>query len=372
MPEKRLSIILISSFLTLFLGAWVLISALDRTIGEPQLAKDLLHKSGIYTAIIPSQLAETQKANTSLAGIPLDNPEIQKLLGSSLDAAKIEAEGDKAVDGIYAWLQGTSDKPQIKISATPDQQSLATSLGELAAKHARALPTCSPQGSMASEIATDPFSATCLPIGLTPETVKGLVTGEISTNPALAAETTVTEDDLTLSNGKTITNTFSAAPIWYQRAQMLPLYLVIAASVCAVLLLLILGVKRGVRSVGKHLFVVGVTLAICAVLVAWATNWLFEALTPKGISPDLASAIAKLSALFHDGFRNNIVVLSLFLIGAGAVILVASFVLGRMRRAPAPESLATIEAKTPGSQLKKRHRKAVTRENSISHYKSRK
>jgi hypothetical protein len=347
MLERRLSFILISSLLTLFLGGWVLTSALEHTLGQPQQAKDLLHKSGVYTAIIPSQLAETQKANPSLSGLPLDNPGIQKLLESSLDTKKVQTEGDKAVDGIYAWLEGKQDKPAISLSAMPDQQRLATSLGDLAAKHAATLPTCTPEESMSSEIANDPFAAKCLPMGLSAETVRGLVTGEVATHPALSTETIVTEENLTLTNGKTITDTFSAAPVWYQRAEKLPMYLLIAAGVCTFLLLLILGLRQGFWSVGKHLAIVGITLALCAVLVAWVVSYLFKALMPKGISANLGTALSKLTTLFHDAYRNNIIELSLCLVVAGAFLLGLGFILKRLQHAPTKARPQSAPAAAP-------------------------
>ncbi|HSH18321.1 MAG TPA: hypothetical protein VK978_02980, partial [Candidatus Saccharimonadales bacterium] len=188
MPERRLSFILLSTFLTLFLGGWVLSSALDRTIGEPAQAKDLLNRSGIYQAVVPAQLSEAGRSNPALANLPLDHPEVQKILSTSLGGKQVQTEGDKAVDSLYAWLEGTSPKPDITITAKPDASALAASLSNLAAAHAAKLPTCAPGDAAAvAAITADPLSAKCLPAGVTAETVRGFVSGEVATNPALSA-----------------------------------------------------------------------------------------------------------------------------------------------------------------------------------------
>jgi hypothetical protein len=78
-----LPFLIVSPLLTIALGVWVLTSALHMTIGTPKQTEDLLNKSGVYQAVIPSQVADAQAANPSLQNLPLDNPEIQKILGNS-------------------------------------------------------------------------------------------------------------------------------------------------------------------------------------------------------------------------------------------------------------------------------------------------
>src|SRR3954452_17347578 len=71
MQSKSLSLpfILVSTLLTLSLGVWVLVTALSMTIGKPQQTEAIINRSGLYQAIIPSQVADTQAANPSLQNL---------------------------------------------------------------------------------------------------------------------------------------------------------------------------------------------------------------------------------------------------------------------------------------------------------------
>jgi hypothetical protein len=336
MPERRLSFLLVSTLLTIALGGWVLTSALSRTVGTAAQTQELLNKSGVYQAVIPSQVASVQESNPSLANIPLDNPEIQKLLGQSIDTKNLQAQGNDAVDAIYAWLEGKTDKPKIDISVMANQQSLAQAAGDYAAKKAAALPACAPGEADYAAFASDPLSASCLPAGMDVNMVRSSVIQSVSTNPALGSATKVTADDVKLSNGTPVMDSFNSAPKWYQRAQLLPLILSASAAVCILLLLLILRPLGGLKSTGKHLLSVGITLALLAIALAWAMEKLFTGLIPKSDNPNIADAIMKLSNLFNQSYRDNIVRLSIYLAIAGAGALIVAFALKRLpHRKPA-------------------------------------
>jgi hypothetical protein len=335
MPEKRLSLpfLLVSTLLVIALGVWVLAEGLHRTVGQSEQAKKLIHESGLYQAIIPSQVADVQKANPSLAGVPLDHPEIQKILASSLDSKKLEQEGDKAIDAVYAWLEGKNDKPLIDITVFADQQRLATAAGDYVAKHLSSLPACAPSEADYAAFSADPLSASCLPPGTSPEVVKATVQNTIATNPALGTSTQLTEKDVKLTNGKTIMDSFNTAPVWYQRAQMLPLIALITAAACIVLLLLILRPTGGIKSAGKHLLSVGITFALVAIGLAWALEKSFSTFLPKSDNPNVGDALMKLTTLFNNALRDNMVLLSLYMVGVGAVLLVLAFILRHLPHA---------------------------------------
>ena len=339
MPERRLSFLLISTLLTIALGGWILSTALARTIGQPEQANEILDKSGIYQAVIPAQVADTQKANPSLEGVPLDNPEIQKILATSLDAKKLETEGSKAVSAIYAWLEGKSDKPQIDISIMANQQSLAAAAGDYAAKYAASLPACAEGEADYAAFAARPLEARCLPAGASPEMVKGSVSEAVATNPALGTSTQLTEDDIKLTNGKTIMDSFNAAPVWYQRGKLLPLITSVTALICILLLFIILKPARGMKSAGKHLLSVGITFAVIAFALAWAIEKGFSTFVPKSDNPNVGDSLMRLTTLFNNALRDNIVSLSLYLVVGGVLLLAVAYILmrlGRSTTAPAP------------------------------------
>jgi hypothetical protein len=334
MPERRLSFLLISPLFTLSLAGLILILALSYTIGQPQQAQDLVHKSRLYNAVLPAQLSDMQKSNPSLASLPLSDQDLQRLLGYSVDSGIVQSQGDKAIDDIYAWLEGKNMQPRFTISIMPDRESLANMLGELARQHAESLPVCQSLADVPSDIAAHPMEATCLPPGITANTIKEYVIGEVNTDPSFSADSIISSDDIKMPNGKPVLVNFSSAPVWYQRAQKLPIILAVLAVICALLLLTILRPGRGIKSIGKHLLAVGITLSICALALTWAIDWAFNKFVPKSSNPTINDALIKLTSVFDAAYRNNIIRLSVYFAVAGAVLYAIGFVLNRSRRTP--------------------------------------
>jgi hypothetical protein len=344
---------IVSFLLMVSLGAWILSVATARTIGHAEQAKTLLHESRIYEAVIPSQIAEAQKNNPTLANIPLQNSQVQKLLATSVDSQQLQAQGDEAVDGIYNWLEGKSDKPKLSIDVTANAQTLSTSLSDLAATHAASLRPCVPGQDDYSTFSSDPISANCLPPGVTPDVVRSYVTQAVQNNPALAATTQLTEEDVKLTNGKTIMESFDAAPVWYQRAQLIPLVSAVAAIVLMLLLLLILKPLRGVRSIGKHLLSVGITLAIVAFALAWGIEKLYSTFIPKNDNPNIGDALMQLTTAFNASLRDNIITLSAGTAIVGLVLFVFAVIVGRFsHHATASTNRAPVRMPEPVSLAK--------------------
>jgi hypothetical protein len=338
-----LPFLLVSPLLTIALGVWVLVSALQMTVGTPQQTEDLLNKSGIYQAVIPSQVAEVQAANPSLQNLPLDNPQIQKILGRSLDSQNLQKQGNQAVDAIYAWLEGKTAKPQIDIAVQANPQELAKAAGDYAFEFASKLPACAPGEADYSTLQSDPLSAKCLPAGVDAAMVRSSVEDTVANNPALGTSTQLTENDVKFNNGKTIMDSFNTAPTWYQRAQKLPLWSAIAAAIFVLLLLLILRPIGGIKSVGKHLLSVGIVLALAAIGLTWVFKKLYDTFIPKSDNPNIADALNSLSNLFNAAYRDNIVRLSIILAVAGLTLVVVAVILKRLQRAskPAPSKVAS-------------------------------
>jgi hypothetical protein len=353
MQERRLPFILVSFFLMISLGTWILSASLARTVGQADQTKELLHESGIYQAIIPAQLAEAQKNNPSLSNIPLNNPQVQKLLGSSLDAQKLQSEGDKAVDGIYSWLEGKSERPKLAIDVVTDAQELSTTLSDLAARHAADLRPCVTGQDDYSSFSTDPISATCLPPGVSPDVVRSYVSQSVQGNPTLTATTQLNEEDIKFTNGKTIMETFDSAPVWYQRAQLLPRYSLIAAGVLLLLLLVILKPVAGIRSAGKHMLAVGITLSLCAVLIAWAVEKLYSWIVPKSDNPNLGDAIMALTNGFNAALRDNIITVSASVAGVGLILFVGAWIAQRLRKPAAKKFNRNSESSDSAVSLAK-------------------
>jgi hypothetical protein len=93
------------------------------------------------------------------------------------------------------------------------------------------------------------------------------------------------------------------------------------------LLLLILGLRLGLKSAGKHLLSVGIVMALVAAGLTWLFDRFYSSFFPPTSNPNIGSALNQLSNLFDVAYRDNIIRLCAYMAIGGAVLLVAALVL---------------------------------------------
>jgi hypothetical protein len=81
---------------------------------------------------------------------------------------------------------------------------------------------------------------------------------------------------------------------------------------------------------------VGIVLGLVAIGLAWGFEKLFSTFVPESSNPNITDALTKLSNLFNDAYRDNIVHLSAYLAVIGLVLFILGWILVKLHRhAPA-------------------------------------
>ncbi len=324
---KRLGVGLVSSLLITMATCWIVLAALQSTIGTADKTKTLLNNSGAYQAVIPDKLVEAGQNNSELSEL-LSNSQIQKLFAGSLSGQKVAEQGDRAVDGVYDWLEGNTESPQVKISVTPDE----STIGESVNTYVNDLPVCAAGENPGANITTDPLSIRCIPNGISPSVITNYLKAAVASNPALANGVQVDENDLLTNGNQTIDDAYNWAPAAYQGAQALPVITAVIGLVCIGLLLVLLKLRAGLKAVGVQLVTIGAVLAIGSALIAGALKTVLNNVIPGSETVNIANALTKLTTEFSDAYRGNIIKFGLYVALLGAILWIISFILGRRAR----------------------------------------
>src|SRR5690606_29947247 len=87
--------------------------------GSPDRIKNSLNDSGVYDRATDSILEQiTKDPSVASSEVPADDPEIQKVLKDTLSPEFLEQTSTSAIDGVFDWLRGQTEKPEFKIDLT--------------------------------------------------------------------------------------------------------------------------------------------------------------------------------------------------------------------------------------------------------------
>src|ERR1044071_10071967 len=123
-----------------------------------------MREQGTYDKIAPAVLATTSYANASGAGqIPLKEPWVQTAVMKAFPASDLQQKGDAVIDSSFAWLDGTSDKPQFSLDFSANKTQLGTEVGNYTGSRLNGLPACSLTNIPET---IDAYTIDCLPFGV--------------------------------------------------------------------------------------------------------------------------------------------------------------------------------------------------------------
>ena len=153
-----------------FLSLWL-------TLGTPTHLKTDLRESGIYSSS-RSSLLEAISGSSGLSNyIDWDSPVVKEALAKAFPPSLVESQSNKAIDNIYSWLRGDSDKLAFNLDFSSARDDFATSIGAYIYKQVSALPACPLSSSFATNF--NPFTSTCRPYGITADQASALAVQEL-------------------------------------------------------------------------------------------------------------------------------------------------------------------------------------------------
>jgi len=280
---RKLALGILSPLFIFLLFATAFDIGFVQTATHPATVKKLVAESGVYDSIVPNLLQQTKNIQTSVGTLSTSDPRVQKAANSLASPKDVQQQTEAAIDSIYQWLDGGTAQPNFKIGLA-DSSSFANSVASAVGQQVSTLPTCSTAQSLAITQGGqfDALNATCLPRGVTVQSVTDQVKSSIAGQPDLLNNVSVSSADVKSSGDSqsVFTGKLKTAPKQYQRAKKTPLILSILTILTGIgIVFLSKTWQTGLRHIGINLVVVG--------LIMLAFSWAFNRTVSTKVVPKI-------------------------------------------------------------------------------------
>ncbi len=178
-------------------------SALSLTVRDKDTVKNWLEESGIYGQITDTVINDAETVSVESLSVNTDQlpTEVKEAVNNAFNPAMLKDSTEKFVDGVYAWLEGSTDSPQVEVDISNAKNQLVEDLGSYATSRASSLPECTPLELQAVS-RFDGINATCLPPGVTPEQVGQDTKEQLLNSASFLPDTKLSGEDIGGSNGQ--------------------------------------------------------------------------------------------------------------------------------------------------------------------------
>lgn len=142
-------------------------------ITKPDQVKSVIKDSGVYDKIVPAVINQTvsEMKNPSPNELPINDPKIQAIFISAIDAESTRTYVETAIDSIYAWLDSPDNSISGAIDYSKSKQNIIDQLVNYAGERASSLPQCTPAQTKAVSVEFNAFNTPCRPIGMDAKTL---------------------------------------------------------------------------------------------------------------------------------------------------------------------------------------------------------
>lgn len=250
-------------------------AAMLAVFGTPEPIKQILHDSGLYTKVVGSVIEDAKQKQAEKqqpdqlkdrSDLDLTDPAFEKVLQDAISPTFIENNVNQSLDGLFAWLKGRTETPNISVDMREPQQKLATGIAEVAYTRATARPTCTAaQLRSIDRTNIDLLNISCVPPGVDLRAEQAKLAQSARSSDELLENTNFSIDDLKDKSGQPLFdfNELKAVPVAFS---IFSIGAFIWAGVALVsgggLVLLHEDRRRGLWSLARSTLAVGVALLI--------------------------------------------------------------------------------------------------------------
>lgn len=154
---------LLSLACTLAVSTYVTLETLNSTVLNRDDVKGWLDKSGVYNNLLSNIIGNNQTVQNQLStgSAAVSSSSLTSGLTQTFTPSYVKQATEKAVDGVYDWLNGTASTISFSVDTTTKKTDFISNLSSILQPQLAALPRCT---SLAQFNASNP---TCLPPGTT-------------------------------------------------------------------------------------------------------------------------------------------------------------------------------------------------------------
>ncbi|HEX5798396.1 MAG TPA: hypothetical protein VFX79_03495 [Candidatus Saccharimonadales bacterium] len=256
---------------------------------KPEKVKDIFERSSLYSdlpAVLYDQTLE-KTAEKSGSDIPLRDPEIRQIALDVYSPQFVRSNTEKLVDGIYGWLEGHTDSPEISLDFTEKNKEFAAEAGKYAEKRAKGLPVCSPAQIQNAE-KFNALSSECLPSQVSPAQVRK----EISEGDNALLDSKLTAGDIKTNDGKPLHESFSNLPKSFSLLKKIPIILFILAFILAgIAVYFSESLVSGLKRVSRTFLIAGILTASAPILLAYLVKRILSGASISSEASDITRTL---------------------------------------------------------------------------------
>lgn len=316
-----LSLYLVAGLFFLTANTFALFSVIN-----PGNVKQTVKEEGTYNKIVPAVLSSATYSSDILPAqqLPLNEPWVKEAAVKAFPASDLEQKGNGLIDGTFGWLEGKTEKPEYKLDFTSNKQNLATEIGNSTESRISGLPRCS-LNNLPKTI--DAFHIDCLPYGISPKTIAGRASSQISNDQGFLKNPIISSDNLPGSQGSQSNNPFGLLeglkPLYEHIGLLVWLLPIATAGLAALGVFLARDRLKALKRLGRSFISSGVGLAVFAVFISFGFERAVKTVSRDAVTRDIAGPI--FISLAHQ-FR------TVYLIFAGIAFVLAAVLLVVRRR----------------------------------------
>jgi hypothetical protein len=269
--KHGIGIRLLSYGLRVSLLLLALTAAAATVFGSPDTLKTSLKSSGTYQTASDQLSRQAGNTVSGLANLKVDKATVEVAAQQSFSPQTIETNTESAVDELYGWLQGKTEKPIIKLDLSPYVDDFVQSVGNQAEQRVAQLPACTAeQLRQINPNTINIYELPCRPPGVDLGSAKqvainqAVASNDFLQNPVLSSDSLPKD-----ANGKTALDRASSLPTVYQWAMRGPWIFGGMALLCAALIVWLLwsaGWRAGAGKLARSFLGVGITLLVITAL----------------------------------------------------------------------------------------------------------
>jgi hypothetical protein len=336
---RKPAVIIAGIFLPVLLFSFGILLSIGQVLGTPDRLKHALNEGKVYEAAVASlvrQSGSTENQDTAgRGGIPSSQKAVQEAVAEALPPETLEKQTGEVLDGVYAWLQGDTAKPEFRIDLIETRDKLATGLSEQARTQAAQLPPCGPEAAVTLEN-FDPFGARCLPQGADPSVIADKTRQEV-TSSELFKDPVLDANDIKSKDGKPLQEQLDPLHDIYGAVRgSTRIVGIVSLVLAAVVVFLSTPLRAGMKRLGIILISVGAISTGFALIGSLASKAAVNAVIRTSGEDAMQSAAAKAGQSLANDMRTWWVGFGLMLITAGICLLIGYLVLKRQAGKAAP------------------------------------
>lgn len=315
------------ALLPIALVSFGLLISIWTILNNPGVVKESLDKSGLYSSSATSLLSTiSSQTDLNTANLDWDDPAVKRALAKAFPPSMIESQSDTAIDSIYDWTKGESERLSFTLDFSEAKNNFATYISEYIRDRVNGLPACPLSTTLTAD--TNPFTATCRPYGITGDMAAAAIKLEVSQS-RLFEDSKLSANEVSNGAGEPLESQLQILPDIYNTTK---LALVAAATIivsCSVLLLFWSREQRlAIKKLSKLYIVsgaIGLLLALLTgALIKTVATWEYDD------ASEVDGAIFKAVASLGNSLQST------WLLWSAVVLLIgiAGIVWLRFRKAP--------------------------------------